>query len=69
MSGWSIRVALLADFAMVRMTRRKADGTPIDIPEAAAAVGVTERTGFRYNAELVRDGVLPNDPNKMRTIL
>ncbi|GAA4059687.1 hypothetical protein [Actinomadura miaoliensis] len=42
------RLERMADFAMVRRTRTTPDGDPISIAQAAAAVGVSARTGQRY---------------------
>lgn len=46
------RLSRIAEFAMVRATRCKPNGDPVSIGEAAAAVGVSARTGQRYATAL-----------------
>jgi hypothetical protein len=48
------RLERLDEFAMVRRTRTREDGEPISIAEAAAAVGVSARTGQRYATALAK---------------
>ncbi|MBA9003759.1 hypothetical protein [Thermomonospora cellulosilytica] len=46
------KAARMDDFVTVRLTRRRENGEPISIAEAAAAVGVSKRTAERYAAAL-----------------